>query len=1106
MSENELIFKFSKCARTIPEAEFRDGGGHIYNAVGNVLFALDRKCCGLAQPELNSEEQGCTLIGVLWFCKTNKGGGFITDALELCNAEGRVDGLLIVTGDDIEKNEVPFRESPLLCAHKERVQICRANFMAIGEAAAKLAEAVKGTDEDYRRKLAQVVATYAVFQPISVAAGHGARNDVSNRILAPARLSAELSASAPDIEDDSAFKSSDSLASCWRNFIKSFEVDETPLGKEFKDTAKEFKDAIKIVKSFSDVEVPKGAAKNLAAAAEMLMTLMTECRRSAGIVTEVMTINVPANGKDGDFVRSKIESGEKYRLLVVDDHWNAWKPVLDAVVESIKGADIDIVYSPDGKVAWGKPGDQDPAKKLAPSVPILSAAFQADAILLDILLGDKENGLNVLKQIRAYSESIPVLLWTTTRSQEITNQAQQANGVILKKTCKVDAFAESLAHWLSVGHARRGVSLLNPFFDSVIKRPDYRKYARDVSEWALKWMAGFHATSDYFREFTDHSARHFTKVLVHLEHAIQPLLGSKSHDGENYFAPDADTREQEFLVLYVAVFLHELGMFPFENELNRFRKDDYVSCVRDLHAPRGMLLIESGRFWVDKKAWEEIYKNDGEDWKTIRMKIAVLVGYHARFFESFERGSFLKWPGLLKKQEAVNIATKSKMFGKDASGVLNCEELFKISLNNLKSYLDGLKNREVKCEVKTGKDDNVIERLSKLCALLRICDAIDKDHTRIPASYLSGGELYHLEFDGGDNAAYHNLETMKQEICSSVQIKNGRIDMAVSVPPPASSFVNDILNICTGKGLGVKDNSEFTSLWKGFYQTPAAINNGPLRLNKSLGDWLKAVWKIRAGCDDVEEQDIKKMLSYNEMLEGDGTLNDDGLCALKSVTALASGVEIFDEYKGLVETGLSGNLQLGDFAWGSDNKEIERKWLITLNGQLPTEPEKEKARHTDSAVRIVQGYFDAGASEYSARIRNVSCTGMAECGGTKGETCRCYITAKTKESGVSRNEYEREIPPAIFDSIWPLVEPRGIEKTRFYLPFKGKTIELDVYGGKLSGLVVAEVEFDSEMEALAFEAPGWFGKDVTHDRRFKNHELALSQTIPEAGDDRTVGD
>jgi CYTH domain-containing protein len=88
-------------------------------------------------------------------------------------------------------------------------------------------------------------------------------------------------------------------------------------------------------------------------------------------------------------------------------------------------------------------------------------------------------------------------------------------------------------------------------------------------------------------------------------------------------------------------------------------------------------------------------------------------------------------------------------------------------------------------------------------------------------------------------------------------------------------------------------------------------------------------------------------------------------------------------------------------------------------------------------------------------------------------------------------EEEFEIDADRFGRLWPLTEGRRLEKTRHLIPAgAGLTIELDVYSGALAGLMVAEVEFDSEEAADTFEPPDWFGPEVTDDVRFKNQRLA----------------
>jgi len=101
-----------------------------------------------------------------------------------------------------------------------------------------------------------------------------------------------------------------------------------------------------------------------------------------------------------------------------------------------------------------------------------------------------------------------------------------------------------------------------------------------------------------------------------------------------------------------------------------------------------------------------------------------------------------------------------------------------------------------------------------------------------------------------------------------------------------------------------------------------------------------------------------------------------------------------------------------------------------------------------------------------------------------------YLTVKAG-GGRVRVEEEIEIDGDRFERLWPLTEGRRIEKTRYEIDAGGGlVIELDVYTGALDGLATAEVEFDSEEAADAFEPPDWLGEDVTEDLRYKNQRLA----------------
>jgi adenylate cyclase len=149
--------------------------------------------------------------------------------------------------------------------------------------------------------------------------------------------------------------------------------------------------------------------------------------------------------------------------------------------------------------------------------------------------------------------------------------------------------------------------------------------------------------------------------------------------------------------------------------------------------------------------------------------------------------------------------------------------------------------------------------------------------------------------------------------------------------------------------------------------------------------------------------------------------------------------------------------------------EIERKFLVD-------EPPGDLGAYPSSALE--QGYLAIHADGTEARIRRRDGTSV--------------LTVKSG-GGLVRVEEELPIDDAAFERLWPLTEGRRLEKVRHLISAEpaGLVIELDVYGGDLAGLVVAEIEFPSEDAARAFTPPPWIGPEVTDDARFKNQRLAV---------------
>lgn len=150
--------------------------------------------------------------------------------------------------------------------------------------------------------------------------------------------------------------------------------------------------------------------------------------------------------------------------------------------------------------------------------------------------------------------------------------------------------------------------------------------------------------------------------------------------------------------------------------------------------------------------------------------------------------------------------------------------------------------------------------------------------------------------------------------------------------------------------------------------------------------------------------------------------------------------------------------------------EIERKFLV--EGPLPP---------LRPAEAIRQGYLSLGADGEEVRLRD--------------RAGRASLTVK-RGLGMVRAEHEIEISPSQFEALWSATEGRRLKKQRHQLGLNGRMAEVDVYEGRLNGLVVVEVEFDSVAEAEAFAPPQWFGAEVTDDTRYKNRQLALRADVP----------
>lgn len=146
--------------------------------------------------------------------------------------------------------------------------------------------------------------------------------------------------------------------------------------------------------------------------------------------------------------------------------------------------------------------------------------------------------------------------------------------------------------------------------------------------------------------------------------------------------------------------------------------------------------------------------------------------------------------------------------------------------------------------------------------------------------------------------------------------------------------------------------------------------------------------------------------------------------------------------------------------------EIERKFLVVSDDYKSVASAKNN---------IAQGYLNSNP-ERTVRVR------------IKGEIGFLTIKGKGNETGMTRFEWETELPLIEAKPLLALCEKGKIEKTRYEIEVGNHVFEVDEFHGENDGLVIAEIELKSEDEF--FEKPHWLGEEVTNDERYYNAYLS----------------
>ncbi len=146
--------------------------------------------------------------------------------------------------------------------------------------------------------------------------------------------------------------------------------------------------------------------------------------------------------------------------------------------------------------------------------------------------------------------------------------------------------------------------------------------------------------------------------------------------------------------------------------------------------------------------------------------------------------------------------------------------------------------------------------------------------------------------------------------------------------------------------------------------------------------------------------------------------------------------------------------------------EIERKFLVT-SAAYKNEAFK--------STRIVQGFLNTHKKR-TVRVR------------LKGDIGYITVKGQSTKDGLSRFEWEKEIPKTEAESLLNICESGVIDKIRYEVKIKNHIFEIDEFFGINEGLVIAEVELTDENET--FEKPSWLGEEVTGNIKYYNSQLS----------------
>ncbi|MBE5935127.1 MAG: adenylate cyclase [Lachnospiraceae bacterium] len=165
----------------------------------------------------------------------------------------------------------------------------------------------------------------------------------------------------------------------------------------------------------------------------------------------------------------------------------------------------------------------------------------------------------------------------------------------------------------------------------------------------------------------------------------------------------------------------------------------------------------------------------------------------------------------------------------------------------------------------------------------------------------------------------------------------------------------------------------------------------------------------------------------------------------------------------------------------SNNLEIEKKYIVESLDKVMEYVDLDQC----TKLFIEQGYLSNNPTIRVRKYNNDYCI-----------TYKSRIKNTSSKDVIVNREVELPLTEESYYHMIDKIDYNLIKKTRYKIELEqGLVAELDVFDGKLKGLIMVEVEFDNEKVADKFVEPKWFGKNVSADKKYKNLFLAQVESV-----------